>query len=48
MVFRQDFEAQSGTTALDPSAFFAQDRDAMERMTTDFSRTLVSAILEAF
>ena len=48
MVFRQDFEAQSGTTALDPSAFFAQDRDAMERMTTDFARTLVSAILEAF
>lgn len=48
MIFRQDFEAQSGTTALDPTAFFAQDRDAMERMTTDFARTLVSAILEAF
>ena len=48
MIFRQDFEAQSGQTALDPSAFFAQDRDAMDRMTTDFARTLVSAILEAF
>jgi len=48
MMFRQDFEAQSGQTALDPSAFFAQDRDAMDRMTTDFARTLVSAILEAF
>lgn len=48
MIFRQDFEAQSGNTALDPTAFFAQDRDAMERMTTDFARTLVSAILEAF
>ena len=48
MLFRQDFEAQSGQTALDPTAFFAQDRDAMDRMTTDFARTLVSAILEAF
>jgi Lipopolysaccharide-assembly len=48
MMFRQDFEAQSGNTALDPTAFFAQDRDAMDRMTVDFARTLVSAILEAF
>jgi len=48
MVFRQDYEAQSGNTALDPTAFFAQDRDAMDRMSTDFARTIVSAILEAF
>jgi hypothetical protein len=48
MVFRQDYEAQSGTNALDPAAFFEQDRDALDRMSTDFARTIVSAILEAF
>lgn len=48
LVFRQEFEAQSGQTALDPSAFFAQDVNALERMTTDFARSIVSAILEAF
>ena len=48
LLFRQDYEAQSGQTALDPTAFFGQDQNALERMTTDFSRTIVSAILEAF
>jgi len=48
MVFRQEYEAQSGTNALDPSAFFEQDRDALDRMSTEFARTIVSAILEAF
>lgn len=48
LVFRQDYDVQSGSSALDPSAFFAQDRDAFERMSTDFARTIVSAILEAF
>jgi lipopolysaccharide assembly LptE-like protein len=48
LVFRQDYDVQSGTNALDPAAFFGQDRDAFERMSTDFARTIVSAILEAF
>jgi len=48
LVFRQDYDVQSGTSALDPAAFFGQDRDAFERMSTDFARTIVSAILEAF
>jgi hypothetical protein len=48
MVFRQDYEAQSGTSVLDPAAFFEQDVNALDRMTTEFSRALVSAILEAF
>ena len=48
LVFRQEYEAQSGTNALDPSAFFEQDRDALDRMSTEFARTIVSAILEAF
>ena len=48
LIFRQDYEAQSGQTQLDPAAFFGQDANALERMTTEFSRAIVSAILEAF
>jgi len=48
LVFRQEYEAQSGQTALDPAAFFGQDQNALDRMTTEFSRSIVSAILEAF
>ena len=48
LVFRQDYDAQTGTSALDAAAFFAQDLNALERMTTDFARTIVSALLEAF
>ena len=48
LTFRQDYEAQSGTNALDPNAFFGQDANALDRLTTDFARTIVSAILEAF
>jgi hypothetical protein len=48
LTFRQDYEAQSTTSTLEPAAFFEQDRDALERMSTDFARTIVSAILEAF
>jgi Lipopolysaccharide-assembly len=48
LVFSQEYEAQSGQTALDPAAIFAQDANALDRMTTEFARTIVSAILEAF
>jgi hypothetical protein len=48
VVFRQEYEAQSGRTAQDPAAFFGQDTSALDRMASDFARTIVSAILEAF
>ena len=48
LVYRQEFEAQSGQAVLDPSAFFGQDASALDRITTDFARSIVSAILEAF
>jgi Lipopolysaccharide-assembly len=48
LTFRQEYDAQSGTGVLDPSAFFAQDAAALERIANDFARTIVSAILEAF
>ena len=48
VMFRQEYEATSGRNAVDPSAFFQQDANALERMSSDFARTIVSAILEAF
>jgi len=48
LVFRQEYEATSGTSAVDPAAFFGQDANALDRLSTDFARTIVSTILEAF
>ena len=48
LVFRQDYEAQGGANVRDPVAFLSQDTSAFERLTTDFARAIVSAILEAF
>jgi Lipopolysaccharide-assembly len=48
LLFSEDFDVQSGSAALDPAAFFGQDANAVDRMTTDFAKTIVSAILEAF
>ena len=50
LVFRQEYDAQGQTAAgtLDPAAFFGQDLNALDRISTDFARTIVSAILEAF
>jgi hypothetical protein len=46
--FRQEYEATSGRNPADPVAFFQQDTNALDRMSTEFARTIVSAILEAF
>jgi len=48
VIFRQDYPAQAGQTSLDPAAFFGQDQNALDRMTSEFARTIVSALLEAF
>jgi hypothetical protein len=48
VMFRQEYEATSGRTATDPASFFQQDATGLERMSTEFARTIVSAILEAF
>ena len=48
LVFRQEYEATSGRNATDPVAFFQQDLNALDRISADFARTIVSAILEAF
>ena len=48
LVFRQEYDSAGGTTVLDPAAFFGQDTQALARISTDFARSIVSAILEAF
>lgn len=45
--FREEFEVSTSTTA-DVSTFFGQNADALQRVSTEFARTIVSAILEAF
>lgn len=48
-VFREEYPLTSGGGAtLDPAAFFGQSSNAVERMASDFARSIVSAILEAF
>ena len=48
VMFRQEYDATGGTSVADPAAFFQQDTNALERISTEFARTIVSAILEAF
>lgn len=50
---REEYDATSALTNdptgfVDPSTFFNQETNAVERVSTEFSRTVVSAILEAF
>jgi hypothetical protein len=47
-MFRQEYDATSGARNTDAVAFFQQDAGALERMSSEFARTIVSAILEAF
>ena len=48
VTFRQEYDATTGTDSTDPAAFFQQDVNTLERISTEFARTIVSAILEAF
>lgn len=48
MQYREEFDVTTTTEALDPTAFFGQDVNALERIASEFARSVVSAILEAF
>lgn len=48
LVFREEYAVTSAASAGDPTAFFGQDANALQRVSQDFARTVVSAILEAF
>jgi hypothetical protein len=46
MQFREEFDVT--TDVADPAAFFGQDTNALDRVATEFARSVVSAILESF
>jgi outer membrane lipopolysaccharide assembly protein LptE/RlpB len=46
--FAEQFDVTTATTGLDATAFLDQDANALERLSSEFARALVSAILEAF
>jgi hypothetical protein len=48
VVYREDYDAPSDTKALNASDFFGQETNALDRITADFARSIVSGILEAF
>ena len=48
MQFREDYDVPNATAALDPGTFLGQDQNALSRIATEFARSVVSSILEAF
>lgn len=48
MQFREEFEQTTGSAVADASDYFHQDSNALERIATEFARSVVSALLEAF
>jgi len=50
VIFREEFDVVTNAsgTLLDPSSFFGQGGNALERVANEFARTLVTSILEAF
>jgi hypothetical protein len=48
MTFREEYDLPSDFEAGDPQVFLNQGANALQRVSTDFARTVVSAILEAF
>jgi hypothetical protein len=48
MSFQEEYDSASTVNPTDPAAFFGQESNAVQRVTTEFARSVVSAILEAF
>lgn len=46
--FREEYQLTTAVEALDVTAFFGQEANALDRIANDFARSVVSAILEAF
>ena len=46
--FSDEYEVSTPGAAANAAAFVGQERSALDRMSTDFARNVVSAILEAF
>src|SRR6267378_8356237 len=51
VIVREEYDAgtaSAGDAVIDASAFFNRETDAVQRITDEFARTVVSSILEAF
>ena len=48
MQFREEYDVNTTTLPTDAAAFLGQDAAALDRLATEFARSIVSAILEAF
>lgn len=49
MTVREEYElTQRGTTTIEGTSFFDQERSTVDRLSTDVARSVVTAILEAF
>jgi hypothetical protein len=49
VTYRQEYEASAtGNVQIDPNAFLSQEANALDRVSTEFARAIVSSILEAF
>jgi hypothetical protein len=46
--FRDEYEVTTAGNSGDVTAFLGQNKDALDRLSTDFARSVVSTILEAF
>lgn len=46
--FREEYPVKSAVVETDVSAFLANDVNALERLATEFARSVVAAMLEAF
>jgi hypothetical protein len=48
MQFREEYDVTNTASPTDVAAFFGQDVNALDRLASEFARSAVSAILEAF
>jgi len=48
MSYREEFDVPASSNTLDPTTYFGQDANALDRLSNEFARALVSALLEAF
>ena len=46
--FKEEYEVTTGQSASDANTFLGQNSNALERLSTDFAKTVVTAVLEAF
>jgi len=48
MQFSETYEVTTAASAQDANAFLRNDANALDRLTSEFARAVVSAMLEAF